>query len=55
MAATDNIQDNKSTTEEELRARYEQLKGMQQSGELDDAARSELDQLRSRFESSNGS
>lgn len=51
MGLMDNI---KSKADDELRGRFEQLKSMEQSGELDDKGREELNSLRQRFEHKNG-
>lgn len=48
--AFDDMQNNMSDVTEDMRARYEQLKSREQSGELDDSGREELNQLRSRME-----
>ena len=46
----DKVTDNMSGMQDSARERYEMLKSQAQSGELDDSAREELNQLRSRFE-----
>lgn len=44
----------KGKMDSELRGRFEQLKSMEQAGELDDKGREELNNLRERFEHKNG-
>lgn len=58
MSETENMQDATTTdasattsATDEKRARYEQLKSMERSGEMSDADRAELEQLRNSFES----
>lgn len=50
MGMMDNIKDKMSDMSDEARARYEELKDREASGELDDQARAELQQMRERFE-----